>query len=176
MTDLLLQLAQRASNRSTAADLFDSEIDLGPFPPVTQEECAEAAARLGVQLPESVRRVYMEIANGGFGPGYGLVGLITGARLDTGGSAISLYEVFRENDPEDPLWSWPAGLLPVCHWGCAIYSCVDCTQVSAPVLRFDPNGHELGASWHSAFRLEARSFEDWLRRWTTGTLPFELEA
>ena len=92
-----------------------------------------------------------------------------------GDSAVSLYELWRDGeDPEDLLWAWPTALLPICHWGCAIYSCVDCTRPEAPVVRFDPNGHELGEPWEGAFRPEASSLEMWLRRWLAGTLPFEL--
>ena len=177
MDDLIAQLSRRAAAPATAADMHDGPAPAAPYPPADAAECAAAEARLRFPLPASVRRVYTAVANGGFGPGYGLIGLIGGAPLDTGDSAISLYERWRdEPDPEDPAWAWPAGLLPVSHWGCAIYSCVDCTRPEAPVIRFDPNGHELGTPWGPAFRPEAASFEEWLGRWAAGTLAFEVST
>jgi len=176
MDDLIARLSGRAADPVTAIDMAHM-YDAPParYAPADATECAAAEQRLGFQLPEPVRRVYTTVANGGFGPGYGLMGLIGGAPLDTGDSAVSLFENFRDGeDPEDPLWNWPAGLLPVCHWGCAIYSCVDCTQPDGPVVRFDPNGHALGEPWGAAFRQESESFEAWLGRWLAGTLPFEL--
>src|SRR5258708_13239995 len=40
--------------------------------PVTGEDLAQAEAQLGFGLPSFLRRLYLEVGNGGFGPGYGL--------------------------------------------------------------------------------------------------------
>src|SRR5262245_23166208 len=45
-----------------------------PLPAPASEAALDAAeARLGTPLPASLRRLYAEIANGGFGPGGGLL-------------------------------------------------------------------------------------------------------
>jgi hypothetical protein len=43
--------------------------------PVTEQVLQETEHRLGRALPTILRTVYTTVANGGFGPGYGLVGL-----------------------------------------------------------------------------------------------------
>jgi hypothetical protein len=54
----------------------------GPlFPPATLTELERAERRIGRQIPELLRRVYTEVANGGFGPGGGLASLTEGHRV-----------------------------------------------------------------------------------------------
>jgi hypothetical protein len=144
-----------------------------PAPLASPEEVRAFELAFGYALPPLWRRVYTEVGNGGFGPGYGLLGLISGAVTDLGDSALPLYRTLRESDPEDPGWEWPEGLLPVCHWGCAIHSCIDLRIPAAPVVRFDPNGHgPYEGGWEGAWRPEAESSEAWLRAWTRGELEF----
>lgn len=144
------------------------------FAPARPAAIVSAEAALGQRLPSLLSELYVHVANGGFGPGYGFIGLPGGAPLDTGQSILSLYQEFRQTDPEDAEWSWPAHLLPVSHWGCAVYSCVSFTRPH-PVVRFDPNGHALGESWEPAFRPEAPSFESWFEAWLAGSLSFALK-
>ena len=40
--------------------------------PVTQQELDRAKAMLGFALPPLLKRVYLEVGNGGFGPAHGL--------------------------------------------------------------------------------------------------------
>src|SRR5215510_6467043 len=89
-----------------------------------------------------MKRIYIEIGNGGFGPGYGLIGLTNGAPDDIGKIAPEIYNQLRSADRDDPNWKWPHGLLPICHWGCAILSCVDCTDPNFRMRIFDPNVRE----------------------------------
>lgn len=72
-------------------------------------------------------------ANGGFGPGYGVMGVEGGFTDDLGHTVADLFEVYRQPDPEDPTWEWPERFLPICHWGCVVYSGIDCGQNLAPV-------------------------------------------
>src|SRR4026207_99320 len=44
-------------------------------PPVSLDELELAEKRLGFQLPSLLRSLYLQIGNGGFGPGHGLLGL-----------------------------------------------------------------------------------------------------
>ncbi|WP_229868244.1 SMI1/KNR4 family protein [Streptomyces chryseus] len=54
----------------------------GPlFPPVTPAEVENAERAIGRRLPELLRRVYTEVANGGFGPDRGLASLTDGSRV-----------------------------------------------------------------------------------------------
>jgi hypothetical protein len=102
-------------------------------------EIANDEKRLGFPLPPLMKRIYVEIGNGGFGPGYGLIGLTNGVPDDSGNTAPDIYGQLRGADRDDPNWRWPQALLPICHWGCAILSCVDCTDSSFRMRIFDPN-------------------------------------
>jgi hypothetical protein len=116
------------------------------------------------------------VGNGGFGPGYGIIGLEHGKGTDEGHSTVARYHLDREGDPECPGWIWPEKLIVLCNWGCAMYSCIDCSRAEAPVVRFDPNGldFERCKGWEDAFWMESDSFEKWLTLWLDDSLPFEL--
>ncbi len=161
------ELAARAKSRAHS----DGELRF-PLPrrrprPLTDAQQAEAEGRLGFALPSELTLVYQRVMNGGFGPGYGLTGIISGAPDDVGRDVVEDYELRRLPDPDDPTWSWPRGLLAICHWGCAIYSCVDCTTGSDPVvIRFDPN--PIDTDWSKAYFPEGRRFSEWLGAWVAG--------
>lgn len=155
-------------------------------PPASVGELAETEKRLGMRLPPLVRRVYAEVGNGGFGPGYGLWGLITGHQDDRD-SVVSRYELYTGPAPEgDENWRWPRSRIVLAHWGCAICSCLDLAFEPAPVLRFDPGRFVArGAAEHGAvpsesldpcFAPEADSFGEWLRAWLDGRVKFELSG
>jgi hypothetical protein len=144
-----------------------------PRAPITEKELEAFETRTGRVLPTFWCEVLREIGNGGFGPGYGITGLITGAVDDQGMHALHLYELLRQPDPEDPRWGWPEHLLPIAHWGCAIQSCIDLTDPSARMIRFDPNGHGPDEGWECAWWLEAETSETWWAAWLEGRLSFE---
>ena len=57
------------------------------FPPATEDQIQETEQQLGFPLPPLLRLLYTEIANGGFGPGFGIAGTpggfcITNPRFD----------------------------------------------------------------------------------------------
>ena len=161
--ETIRRLKERASGPAPRDEIWGTAALPGPL---TGVELDAVEATLGFTLPVPVRQIYGTVANGGFGPGYGLFGLLGGYPSDLGRDAISEYSTFRLGDPEDPGWAWPEGLLPVMTWGCAIYSCVDCTQPHAPVLRFDPN--EVDSDWATAFSRESESLDRWLGDWLAG--------
>jgi len=127
--------------------------------------------RLGFLFPPLMKRIYAEIGNEGFGPGYGLTGLTNGAPDDTGKTAPATYEVFRSRDASE--LNWPMGLLPICHWGCGIVSCIDCIDPNFRMRIFDPNVHE-GEDWADSFFEEASGFETWIGAWASGANLWEL--
>src|SRR5690242_3913384 len=60
--------------------------DLGSLPlselkPADRVGVARDERRLGFTLPALLKRLYAEIGNGGFGPGYGLIGLTNGGPM-----------------------------------------------------------------------------------------------
>ena len=89
-------LIQRIQTRGEDPEL---RISLGKskslFPPTTFETVAAAEVRLGFRLPPLLRRIYTEVANGGIGPGTGLVGLSGGAlAYDGSGKPYNLVEYY----------------------------------------------------------------------------------
>jgi len=144
-----------------------------PYRTVTEGETHNAENELGFSIPPLLKGIYQEVGNGGFGPGYGILGIKGGQLTDEGDTIVEHYKGLCMPDEEDSLWSWPHGLLPFCHWGCAIYSCVSCLNHPYSVLWFDPNKHELGQSWDSAFILHRISFEDWFQSWLRGENLFD---
>ncbi|HXG67577.1 MAG TPA: SMI1/KNR4 family protein [Blastocatellia bacterium] len=165
--DLIKRLQERINNIEYATDMSDV-IHPKIYPPTTNALVDAAEARLGFRFPHLLREIYTKVGNGGFGPGYGLLGLEGGALDDDGSSVIDRYAGFKRTHPDDPLWHWPDGLLCICPWGCAIYSCIDCTKLAAPVIVFDPNGHEKGEPWDNYFHPHRSSFSSWIEAWLDG--------
>src|SRR5579884_2490849 len=48
------------------------------FPPASEEQLQETERRIGFPLPAPLRALYTQVANGGFGPGLGLYGVLGG--------------------------------------------------------------------------------------------------
>jgi hypothetical protein len=148
-----------------------------PAPPVAEAEMLEAETKLGFPLPPLLRRLYLEVSNGDFGPGLLKLG-------DPGASdywsLVSWYVEGRSITQEeiDAVWGteeedrptvWPEKLLSICDWGCNIYSCVDCSKSECPVLRNDNN-----VSFRT-LALEAPSLHEWLESWLDGKELFWLD-
>ncbi|MGY1459853.1 MULTISPECIES: SMI1/KNR4 family protein [unclassified Luteimonas] len=132
------------------------------FPAPTQEEIADVEMTVGWPLPVALTNLYISRGNGGFGPDYGLLGLGAGHVTDQGDTALSLYRLFNQPDPDEPGWVWPKQLLPILHVGCAIHYCIDLAMPGNPVVQFDPNGFGPGDSWEGAFSVISPQLEPWL--------------
>lgn len=133
--------------------------------PASLLDVEDAEDLLNVPLPPLLRRLYLEVGNGGWGPGYGVLGLRGGHKDDEKHTAVDILILARQ-DPES-WWSFlPAELFPVCYWGCGIYSFVDCSSRSQ-MWGFDPNPGPTDAE--ALFRQE-RSFSEWLEGWIEGDL------
>ncbi|HYE61632.1 MAG TPA: SMI1/KNR4 family protein [Phycisphaerales bacterium] len=144
------------------------EAAAGACKPATDLEVSIFESESGLVLPAAVREVYQLVGNGGFGPGYLLAGLVNGHRDDQGMCVLDLYLSLCMKDPEQPLWKWPRGVLPICHWGCAVQSCVDCTREGLPMVRFDPCGIESDGRMGQAMWDEGKGFVGWLEAWARG--------
>lgn len=136
--------------------------NLPPLSVATEAEVEEAERLLGCPLPVLLRRLYLEVGNGGFGPGYGLLGLRHGHRDDSRRTAVDLYEVSEQWWP-----TAPEGLLPICHWGCAIYSLVKCP--SGEMWGYDPNPPPREELDQALFPQEI-TLADWFERWVQSRL------
>jgi len=75
MSELLIaKIARRAACPDTRIDMEVSRIKSVPVLGKADAEASEQA--LGFSVPELLKLVYQRVRNGGFGPGYGLMGLL----------------------------------------------------------------------------------------------------
>ena len=181
--DLIARLRERSKDPRRLRDMVFTGDCVAP--PTTVAEIAEAEQRLGIELPSLLASLYTAIGNGGFGPGYGLLGLIHGHSVGDD-RAVSLWEAWTSChlDARYQAWRYPRTFLPLAAWGCAIYSCVDLADPSSLVWRFEPSGFiELGSGedddpdlvpttqeeFSELFGREA-PLAEWLESWLAGTL------
>lgn len=164
MNSLIQKLQDRIKVLERATD-SSSLVTPNIYPPVTTAALESAEKMLGFALPMTLHQIYLQVGNGGFGPGYGLLGLPGGATDDLGENLVSIYRTYRQSSPDDPYWDWPQRLLPICHLGCAMYACVDCNTTEGIMIWFEPNPHRDGETWDDAFIPLAPSFDAWLQAW-----------
>jgi hypothetical protein len=156
------------------------------FPPVHAAILEASEERLGFRLPPLLRDLYIDVANGGFGPGYGVFGLEGGyadpmvTRGEGGGTLLDWYYAYRgedermpeltgqfadqepsslflDPDPESDDWAWFDKLLPISHRGDWQLSCIDCSSLGFPVFYFDGQ--------QSRLRYESPTFDEWIEAW-----------
>jgi hypothetical protein len=136
-------------------------------PPATTAEVDAAEVALGFAIPTLLRRLYMEVANGGFGPHYGLEGVPTIPPVPGTADIVALYEMYcPEPPPEHPAHVWPRGLVPLISRGCLYMECVDFLRPPHAVTLFDGNECDwerpvIESLLSVAVSLEAR-LEGWL--------------
>jgi hypothetical protein len=136
-------------------------------PPTPAEALERAEAELGVALPEVLRRVYTEVADGGFGPAGGLVPLA---------SLVATYRDLRSWSPGPEGQVWPEGLLPIVDYDPG-HLCVE--AMSGRVIDWDPEElteHSGERGWKRSFSEHAPSVEEWLGSWVEARHPDEVLA
>lgn len=137
-------------------------------PKLTNSQLQAAISNIGFDPPDLLIRLYQEFGNGGFGMGYGMMGLGGGFTDDMGSTCDDFYSKFAIIDPEDRTWEWPEKLLPFCHFGCAIYTCLDCNHPNSRVVYWDPNIWEAGTPPKLGFLDTGMGFLDWMHAWIVG--------
>lgn len=163
-------LVQRLKNHLLAGPSF------APLnPPATAAEFAHAEALLKFALPPLLKDIYLEVGNGGFGPGYGLFPLYNEEDPDamSSSSLVTTYLALRSLTPEQFTQDWvdgdesdknrpriwPEQVLMICDWGCNSYSYLDCSTDEYRVLHVDHN------TYVRKFSGESPSFSQWLEDW-----------
>ncbi|MEV5988694.1 SMI1/KNR4 family protein [Streptomyces sp. NPDC052051] len=136
--------------------------------PASEAALARAEESLGFSLPPLLAALYLRTGDGGFGPEYGLLPLLDSSPAGEP-AAVPQYFANRESARTDPTWPWPEGVLPISHWGCGMYACVDCHTPHGTVLLYDPNADEAGHAWY----LDAPGLAQWLQAWLDGTGWYE---
>jgi len=144
-------IRDRISNPTTRTDYSDRRHrDIGL--PATSAVIEASERAIGCALHPLHRRLLQEVGNGGFGPGDGLIGLSGGTLDGNERSIVELREVLWL-DVDTPL---PLPVVPLCDWGHAIYSCIDCE--TGVVLTLSEDGlKDTGQEFHA-----------WLEDWVSG--------
>ena len=137
----------------------DSDIEPVPLLPVANGRDLDAAeAAIGQPVPRVLRLVIQQVANGGFGPGYGLLGVgPAGHRINLASGEIDLnlpdFHRFQvEHDPE-----WDRDQLVILDWGDAIFATV---SLSSGVVS--------NYSYWDKFLSTGQDLQQWLLRWARG--------
>jgi len=140
------------------------------YAPLTTEQIESAEHLLGFSLPPLLRIIYTRIADGGFGPGYGLYHIIAGGENMVSSYLASRraarpvdFLLFEKRVPGEkltmiPTYVWPDGFLCLCDWGCAIYSYLD--MATGRVFREAYYGDD-----RYGFECEAPTLEAWFDLW-----------
>jgi len=136
--------------------------------PVSPATVAQAEKDLGFPLPPLLRELYLQIGDGGFGPGYGLYKL-TGGETDLA-AVVPNHRMATDPDLPEPYNTWRAKHLMLVDWGCNIYSAVDCASAEGTVYRYnlDRYDDETSGPVRDYGILEAASLGEWLERWMEG--------
>ncbi|MGW6900876.1 SMI1/KNR4 family protein [Streptomyces sp. NBC_01727] len=130
--------------------------------PAVPEDVAAVERAVGHAMPRLLKRVYLEVSNGGFGP-WGAVSL-----TDTGdwfSDCEDLAMAYR--DFTDPERSLPPGLVPLMDRGCAMWALIDFRTADGQMWDWDPN---LCCKKHALAPL-GQSLTEWLADWLQGTMP-----
>jgi hypothetical protein len=135
------------------------------LPPVATEGAVAAAeAEIGRPLPAFVRRLYLEVADGGFGPGEGLLPIAAVADAYRGLRA-------EPQGPQDQ--PWPADLVPLVRHDPGL-DCVDLDD--GRIVGWDPEEMAEAMTdrgWRRSFKPVAESADAWLEAWVGAKSPQE---
>jgi hypothetical protein len=157
--------------------------EVAPPRPVSLRDLADEESRLGFRLPPILRRLYLEIGNGGFGPGGGLLSLRQiSPKVDQ--TVATLYHQLQGSRRKRG-GTWQEGVVPFAEWGDFIFSCVDLAgpggTVDPTVVRYEPNMPEAatfqylkGAPFRGAGLIpESERLSKWFDDWIDGREMFE---
>jgi len=160
------KLAKDMKARGPAADLA----------PASRDSFEAAERQLGISLPDELRRVYAEVADGGFGPGEGLLPI----------SEIVEQTLKSRADCAQFDVTWPAQLILIQPLA-LVTRCLD--TESGTVVEWDGEAFAdtiygedevpievRRAVFAEGFRPVAGSFADWIGPWLRGLDPAEAAA
>jgi hypothetical protein len=144
-----------------------------PLPPLTAEQVVTAEQLFGTQFPHFLKKLYYEIRNGGFGPGFGLIPLVRTNDLNATNAMIAIELSLQYRLAKN----WQNSVLVFSHWGSGIFSCLDLSgSEDPPVYRYEPN---MPASWTVNYLgdlpyrgdgliPEKLTLSEWLTEWLNG--------
>jgi hypothetical protein len=135
-------------------DLSDADIAES-----ASEQAVDDAERIiGYPLPRLLRRLYREVANGGFGPFSGVEGVDGGYVSALG--MLEDYVQWRDEELPEGFPAWMPGVVSFCDFGCAMWALLDCRTPEGQILFLDQSTlHHLDLT-----------LAQWLELWLSGKL------
>ncbi len=185
----LIDLIRRKIEREEVTlmqEKFGDNVSL--YPPTPLDEIERAEAALSAPLPPLMREIWLQVGNGGFGPGYGITGVYTGERIykrtlvemvlgrheildHLRDDLIYVSENLEGKERAEAIartlqwiqdWSALDRLaIEYAYWGCQVLTVVDCSKPELPVYWVD--GFNIGP--HSS-----NTLRQWWRDWLAGTI------
>lgn len=154
----------------TKADRFAADMSTPvettlPYP-ADAAGLASVEADFGFSLPPVLRRVYLEVADGGFGPGGGLMPLA---------GMAAAYTRMRTGDELPRGRTWPDRLVPIREVDPG-FDCVDASSPDGRIVAWDPEGlgeYSGEKAWNGSFSEISPSVEAWLEDWVGGKTQAE---
>jgi hypothetical protein len=132
----------------------DNSTDLTTPASIAALDVAETS--VGFAFPPHLRRLYAEVADGGFGPGGGLLAV---------DRAVAIYRDLRSDSPLPRGRTWPERLLPLIDRQPGY----DALEVdTGRVVGWDPEGlteYAAPNAWQRSFSEVSPSLEAWLGEW-----------
>ena len=155
--DLISRIRDRAndSKRQNSSRAPTRDRTLLPCPPATLESLRQAEEQMGFALPPLLERLYLEVGNGGFGPGFGLYGISGGFAEDLQG--LTLPDLYISETGYD---GWPNKLVSICDWGCTMGCAIDCSAPKGEMVFVGGPGE--------LFQSEGITFAQWMEDWVNG--------
>lgn len=131
--------------------------------PATEVGVAQAEATLGFALPAPLRQVYLEVGDGGFGPGGGIL---------SAHAAASAWRSLTDEPAGPAEQPWPRYLLPFSDRNPG-YDCIDIRN--GRIVVWDPEEIEDDSdrSWRRSFRDDTDSLAAYFEGWLSSRNPYE---
>ena len=149
------ELANDPRRRTSMAERFPDLLSQ-PLPaPATRKAVQDAETRMGFPLPPLLCKLWTQVANGGFGPGYGLFGVAGGHVSELSLSVPNGYLQLIA----DASYVWPKKLVIISEWGCGYFSAIDCSTVEGEVVDLLDEPER----WAKGF-----NFAQWMEDWVNG--------
>ncbi len=126
-----------------------------PLTVATERQVSRTEKVLGFPLPPVLRRLYLEVGNGGFGPLWGIPGAEGGFRTDEGDLLYMNRYNYLQGTEDDPVEGDFPQLMWFFNWGHTAWSGIDCRTPEGQMylledMELEPAGMTL---------------EEWFRRW-----------
>ncbi|MGW5130711.1 SMI1/KNR4 family protein [Streptomyces sp. NPDC004135] len=126
--------------------------------PASADDVAAFERVVGHPMPELLRRMYLEVANGGFGPWEVASLTDTGDWFSDCADITMAYRGFADPD------GLPPGIVPLMDRGCAMWTLIDFRTADGQLWDWDPN---LCCMQHALAPL-GQPLAQWLIDWVHG--------